>query len=111
MIEKLKDIKKGTLVRAILLILVLINMIASKAAGKELFFVDENRVTEIMEIVIAVAAIAAGYWKNNSYSKNAIAADDVLKSLNESKQTLKEMEENIEVFNYFDESEDTDDEG
>ncbi len=109
--DKNNEIKKGTIIRAIMLIIVIVNMIASKAAGKELFFIDESKVTEIVETVIAIAVIVIGYWKNNSYSKNAVAADDVLKSLKENNQILKKTEEKMEVFNYFDESEDTDDEG
>lgn len=112
MIEKLKEIKKSTIVRAILLIIVIVNMIASKATGKELFFIDETKVTEAVETIIAIATIVVGYWKNNSFSKYAIAADDVLKSIKKSNQTVEESEDKIEVYHYYDEeSEETDDEG
>jgi SPP1 family holin len=75
-------ITKGTVIRGVMILIVLVNIIASKASGKELFFIDESQVTEAIEVIIAIAAIAVGYWKNNSYSKNAIAADEFLKTLN-----------------------------
>lgn len=76
-------ITKGTLVRTIMLIIVLINMILKKM-GIELINVDENAVLEIVETLIEIAVIVVSFWKNNSFTDKAIKADEFLKQLRES---------------------------
>lgn len=76
-------ITKGTLVRTIMLVIVLINMIL-KHLGIELINVDENAVLEIVETLIEIAVIVVSFWKNNSFTDKAIKADEFLKQLRES---------------------------
>lgn len=76
-------ITKGTLVRTIMLIIVLINMVLKKL-GIELINVDENAVLEIVETLIEIAVIVVSFWKNNSFTENAIKADEFLQKLRES---------------------------
>lgn len=78
-------ITKGTLVRTIMLIIVLINMIL-KHLGIELINVDENAVLEIVETLIEIAVIVVSFWKNNSFTDKAIKADEFLKQLRESEE-------------------------
>lgn len=76
-------IKKSTIVRTILLLIVLINLIL-KAFGINLIPVDENIIYNIVELVIEIAIIIVAFWKNNSFSEKAIKADEFLKKLKES---------------------------
>ena len=76
-------ITKGTLVRTIMLVIVLINIILKKL-GIELINVDENAVLEIVETLIEIAVIVVSFWKNNSFTENAIKADEFLQKLRES---------------------------
>lgn len=76
-------ISKGTIVRTILIVLVLINLVLKKC-GIDVIPVDENVVLEFVETVIEIAVLAVGFWKNNSFSKKAIEADEFLKRLRES---------------------------
>lgn len=76
-------ITKGTLVRTIMLVIVLINMVL-KHLGIELINVDENAVLEIVETLIEIAVIVVSFWKNNSFTENAIKADEFLQKLRES---------------------------
>lgn len=76
-------ISKGTIVRTISLIIVLINIVLKKI-GIDLINVSENEILTAVEMLIEVAVIVVAWWKNNSYSKNAIQADEFLKNLRES---------------------------
>jgi len=75
-------ISKGTIIRTVMLILVVINF-TLKQTGHDVLNIDETEVGAALETVISIAVIAVAYWKNNSVSANAIKADEFLKSLEE----------------------------
>lgn len=87
--NKETKITKGTIVRTIMFGIVLINMVL-KAIGIEVISVDESQVYEFVEMVISALILVLGFWKNNSFSKNARKADEYLKS-------LKDLEEENEL--------------
>lgn len=76
-------ISKGTIVRTILLLFVLVNWILKKC-GIEVIPVSESVVLEFVETAIEIAIIAVNFWKNNSFTEKAIKADAFLKQLRES---------------------------
>ena len=76
-------IKKSTIVRTILLLIVLINLVL-KAFDIDLIPIDKNKIYTIVELLIEVAVIVVAFWKNNSFSEKAIKADKFLQSLRES---------------------------
>lgn len=70
-------IESGTIVRTICLVLALINQVLVMSGHSVLPIEDaavEAIVTNIFTIVTAVAA----WWKNNSFTQKAIAADKEL---------------------------------
>lgn len=75
-------ISKGTIVRTVMLAIVIINMILKKC-GVNLINVSESEILSVVEMLIEVAVIVVSFWKNNSYSQNAIKADEFLKQLKE----------------------------
>lgn len=77
-------ISKGTIVRTIMLIIVVVNMILQHF-GIDIIKVDESEVLSFVEIVLELAVIIVTFWKNNSFSKKAIQADEFLKTLKEEK--------------------------
>ena len=79
-------ISKGTIVRTIMLIIVIINMILQHF-GLDIINVDESQVLNFVEIVIELAVIIVSFWKNNSFTDNAIKADEFLQQLRESDDT------------------------
>lgn len=79
-------ISKGTIVRTIMLIIVIINMILQHL-GLDIINVDESQVLNFVEIVIELAVIIVSFWKNNSFTDNAIKADEFLQQLRESDDT------------------------
>lgn len=76
-------ISKGTIVRTVMLIIVVINMVLKKC-GIDLINVSESEILAIVELFIEIAVIVVAFWKNNSYTQNAIKADEFLKHLKES---------------------------
>ena len=77
------NISKGTIVRTISLIIVLVNIVLKKF-GIDLINVSESEILTAVEMIIEVLTIIVAFWKNNSYTKNAIRADAFLKQLKES---------------------------
>lgn len=73
-------IKKSTIVRTILLVIVLLNMIL-KALGHPVIEVDEGSIGEFVELVIEIAVLILNWWKNNSFSQSAIKSDEYLEML------------------------------
>lgn len=78
-------VSKGTIVRTILLVVTLIN-IGLRHFGIDVIKVDESEVASLIEYIIQIAIIVVGFWKNNSYTDKAIAADKFLKDLRESEE-------------------------
>lgn len=76
-------ITKGTIVRTIALLLVLVNVVLERC-GIDILPTDKSLILELVETVIELAAILVGFWKNNSFTPAAIKADAFLKELRES---------------------------
>ena len=77
-------IKKETIIRTIVLAVALVNQGLIIAGKNPLPFTDEA-VAEIVAYVITIGASLWAWWKNNSFTKNAIKADEVLAQLKEGK--------------------------
>jgi SPP1 family holin len=75
-------ITKGTIIRTILFIIVVINIFLERK-GVDLIPTDGNAIATLLEIGIEAAIMVVGFWKNNSYSQAAIKADKFLKELRE----------------------------
>ena len=76
-------ISKSTIVRAILVVLVIVNFVLEKC-GVDVIPTDENVILMWVEFILEVAVVLVGFWKNNSFSEKAIKADEFLKQLRES---------------------------
>lgn len=73
-------ISKGTLTRTVLLILALLNQgLAIK--GMSPIPVDNAMVTEFISLAFLGVASIAAWWKNNSFTRKAIQADEYKKQL------------------------------
>ena len=75
-------IKKDTIVRTIVLFVALINMILTSTGHSVLPFTDEEIIDGI-SVVATIGASVWAWWKNNSFTPNAIEADEILKKLKE----------------------------
>ena len=70
-------VKADTLARTIFLALSLINLILS-AFGKVPLQLEESFIYEVCSLAAVLIASIAAWWKNNSFTKAAIKADETL---------------------------------
>ena len=73
----MNTVKVDTIARTIVLFLALANQVLA-IAGKEVFPVTEDQVYQGVTLIATVGASIWAWWKNNSFTKNAIEADKVL---------------------------------
>lgn len=74
-------ISKETIARTAVLFFALLNQILTMFGKNPLPFSEDQAYLGVAT-VITVAATVWAWWKNNSFSKNAIKADELLKELN-----------------------------
>lgn len=80
----MKTVKTETIIRTIVLVFALINQGLTMIGKNPLPFTEEEVGTAITYIITVMATIWA-WWKNNSFTKEAIKADETLKELKEGK--------------------------
>ena len=79
-----KTIKKETIIRTIVLIIALINSILTMCNINPLPFSDEQ-IYQGVSAIVTIAATLWAWWKNNSFTKEAIEADEYKKKIKEKK--------------------------
>ena len=72
--------KTDTIIRTAVLALALINQCLA-AAGRPVLPIGEESVNQLVSAAFTVCAAAAAWWKNNSFSEEAIEADRYLEEL------------------------------
>lgn len=76
----MNKIKVATMTRTAVLILALVNQILS-ATGHSPIPVDDAQLEQLISTGMTVCAAIWTWWENNSFTKEAIAADNYLDSL------------------------------
>lgn len=76
----MKKVKVDTIIRTIVLIIALLNQ-GLAIFGKEAFPITEDQVYQGVTLTATIASAVWAWWKNNSFTKNAIKADEVLAEL------------------------------
>ena len=76
----MNKIKVATMTRTVVLILALANQILS-ATGHSPIPVDDAQLEQLISTGMTVGAAIWAWWENNSFTKEAIAADNYLESL------------------------------
>jgi SPP1 family holin len=71
---------KSTIVRTVVLVVMLLNQLLAAFGKSPLPFSDEQVDTFVSTLLTAVSAIWA-WWRNNSFTKAAIKADEYMKEL------------------------------
>ena len=79
MVNGLK-VTKGTVVRTILTVVVIINIML-KALGIHPVEIDGASLNSLIESLVSIGVIILGFWKNNSFTDKAKAADFYLAKL------------------------------
>lgn len=73
-------ISAGTIARTVCLILALINMIL-EFSGKKLIPISDDQVYELVSLIFTIVTSIVGFWKNNSFTEEAIIADELMHEL------------------------------
>lgn len=79
------NITAGTIARTIVLILALANQVLAMC-GKQVLNIADDDIYQVISLLFTIGASAAAWWKNNSFTQNAINADKFLKKQNEKEQ-------------------------
>ena len=77
----MNTVKKETIIRTIVLIVALINQ-ALTLSGKNPLPFEDDEIVNVLSYAFTAAASLWAWWKNNSFTQNAIKADKVLDALN-----------------------------
>ena len=73
----MNKVSKETIIRTIVLFVTLLNTILTSSGKNPLPFSDEELYTGLSTIATTAAAIWA-WWKNNSFTKEAVEADKIM---------------------------------
>ena len=74
------NISAGTIARTIVLLLALATQVLAMC-GKQVLNIADDDIYQIVSIVFTISASVWSWWKNNSFSVNAINADKYLNKL------------------------------
>lgn len=72
-------VEAGTIVRTICLVLALINQVLVMS-GHSVLPIEDEAVEAIVTNIATIVTAVAAWWKNNSFTQKAIAADKELHS-------------------------------
>lgn len=75
-------ITKGTIIRTVVLLLALINQVLT-ICGVSPIPIDDETATNVISTLWTVVASVIAWWKNNSFTDDAISADTYLADLKE----------------------------
>ena len=87
-----KDIKASTYVSAAVLIFTMVNYVLN-IMGKPVININENEIAAWVTAIVGVVGIIYSWYKNQSITKPAQVADDVMQILKDGKITLAELED------------------
>lgn len=79
------NIKTETVIRSIVLLVALVNQILA-ILGKEQLPIYENELVQIVTMFVTLGSSLWAWWKNNSFTKEAIQADEYLDELREKEE-------------------------
>lgn len=70
-----QTITPGTIIRTVTLALALCNQILT-ASGHAVIPIDDDTIVQLITAGFTVVSAIAAFWKNNSFTKSAIEADE-----------------------------------
>ena len=70
-------VKRDTLARTIILAIALANQILT-STGHSILPITDDQIADIITLAFTIASSVWAWWKNNSFTKAAIEADDVM---------------------------------
>ena len=78
----MSKVTAGAVARTIVLLVALLNQILAMS-GKQAVIIADNDIYQTVSLLFTIGAAVWAWWKNNSFTPNAVKADEVLKQLKE----------------------------
>ena len=75
-----EKISVGTIIRTLCLILALTNL-TLESFGKKIIPISDEQISELVTLIFTIVTSVIGFWKNNSFSQEAIIADGFMHDL------------------------------
>lgn len=76
----MKKISAGTVARTVILIVALANQILA-VSGHSVIPINDEVINDFVSLAFTIVASLVAWWKNNSFTVNAITADEYLTEL------------------------------
>lgn len=76
----MKNVKTETIIRTVVLAVALINQILT-IFGVNILPITDDQIATVISTAATIGASVWAWWKNNSFTKNAIEADKILDNL------------------------------
>ena len=92
----LKDVSSGTIARTLFLFVSLVNS-ALGMFGFTSLDIDENTIYTVVTGVTTIVSAVLAFWKNNSFTKEAIEADKYRENLLTDEKIEETFEQEIEL--------------
>lgn len=73
-------VKRDTIIRTVVLALALVNQ-ALMLTGHSVLPIEDEQVTELLTLLFTIGSSVWAWWKNNSFTKPAIEADEYMHNL------------------------------
>lgn len=74
----MKKPSKSTIIRTLVLVLALVNQILT-ATGHSIIPISDEEITQLVTLIFTICASVVAWWKNNSFTQEAISADELMK--------------------------------
>lgn len=74
--------RKDTIIRTVILVYALLNQILT-ITGHSILPIGEDQLTELVSVGFTIIVSIWAWWKNNSFTEEAIQADEYLERLRE----------------------------
>lgn len=80
-----EQISVGTIIRTVCLILALVNL-TLETFGKSVIPISDEQVSELITLIFTIVTSVTAFWKNNSFTQEAIIADGLMKDMKNTKK-------------------------
>lgn len=80
-----EQISVGTIIRTVCLILALVNL-TLETFGKNVIPISDEQVSELITLIFTIVTSVAAFWKNNSFTQEAIIADGLMHEMKSTKK-------------------------
>lgn len=80
-----EKISVGTVIRTVCLLLALVNL-TLETFGKRIIPISDEQVSELITLIFTIVTSVISFWKNNSFTQEAIIADGLMKDMKNSKK-------------------------